>query len=572
MKLGLAALERGQRSAAGRYAAVPARCATGWASRACARPRPAARRSGPTPSASSWRWACRCASSTARPSWLGAYTIHRTGDGRFRHGRRAVRRDDRDRDRPAGPERRRRDRDAPPEHVPRLLRNEAADSARRCGDGWMHTGDAGYFDEAGQLVVIDRIKDLATTSAGDRFSPQYIENKLKFSPFIAEAVVLGDERPYLAAMICIRFADRRRNGPRSTASPSPPIPTWRPKPEVRALIRREVEAVNADPAGGPAHPRLPAALQGAGRRRRRADPHPQGPARRHRREIRRHHRGDLSRRRRHRGRHHHRLPGRHEAAHPHHARGRGHARADGTRRWRRNRSAAHGSRICSSSSCINGLIVGTLYGVVGMCFVLIYKASQVVNFAQGEFLLIGAWVCWWLLTKYQLPFSGGFLVTLVFMMVFGILLQVVVLRPMIGEPVISVIMVTIGLSIFFQALMKWIFGVLATALPADLRGQVGRCLRAAGPDRLSDVDGGQPGHHGWASPGSSNSRAWASPCGRPPSTSRWRSRSASRCGRSSRSVLGDLGHGLGRRRRRGRRGQRRLLARCRSSASRCSRR
>ena len=47
----------------------------------------------------------------------------------------------------------------------------------------------------------------------------------------------------------------------------------------------------------------------------------------------------------------------------------------------------------------NGLIVGALYGVVAMSFVLIYKASQVVNFAQGEFLLIGAWICWWLLTK-----------------------------------------------------------------------------------------------------------------------------------------------------------------------------
>jgi branched-chain amino acid transport system permease protein len=114
---------------------------------------------------------------------------------------------------------------------------------------------------------------------------------------------------------------------------------------------------------------------------------------------------------------------------------------------------------------MNGLIVGTLYGVVGMCFVLIYKASQIVNFAQGEFLLIGAWVCWWLLTKYHLPFVWGFLVTLVFMMLFGFLLQVIVLRPMIGEPVISVIMMTIGLSIFFQALMKWIFGVLPQPYP-----------------------------------------------------------------------------------------------------------
>lgn len=115
---------------------------------------------------------------------------------------------------------------------------------------------------------------------------------------------------------------------------------------------------------------------------------------------------------------------------------------------------------------VNGLIVGALYGVVAMSFVLIYKASRIVNFAQGEFLLIGAWACWWLLTHWQLPFYIGFPITLAFMMVFGVVLQVVVLRPMIGEPIISVIMVTIGLSIFFQALMKWMFGVFAKPFPA----------------------------------------------------------------------------------------------------------
>ncbi len=73
-------------------------------------------------------------------------------------------------------------------------------------DGWMHTGDAGYIkQENGHLVVIDRVKDIATTSRGIRFSPQFIENKLKFSPFIAEAVILGNERPHLSAIICIRY-------------------------------------------------------------------------------------------------------------------------------------------------------------------------------------------------------------------------------------------------------------------------------------------------------------------------------------------------------------------------------
>ncbi|EHJ9982156.1 long-chain fatty acid--CoA ligase [Vibrio parahaemolyticus] len=73
-------------------------------------------------------------------------------------------------------------------------------------DGWMHTGDAGYFKDTGHLVVIDRLKDMSETSHGDRYSPQFIENKLKFSPFIAEAVVVGKGRPWLSAIICIRYA------------------------------------------------------------------------------------------------------------------------------------------------------------------------------------------------------------------------------------------------------------------------------------------------------------------------------------------------------------------------------
>ncbi len=118
-----------------------------------------------------------------------------------------------------------------------------------------------------------------------------------------------------------------------------------------------------------------------------------------------------------------------------------------------------------SQLVVNGLIVGTLYGVVAMCFVLIYKSTQVVNFAQGEFLLIGAWTCWAMLVKFELPFYVGFPLTLVFMVAFGILLQVVVLRPLIGEPIISVLMVTIGLSMFFQALMSWMFGGYTKAYP-----------------------------------------------------------------------------------------------------------
>ena len=114
---------------------------------------------------------------------------------------------------------------------------------------------------------------------------------------------------------------------------------------------------------------------------------------------------------------------------------------------------------------VNGLIIGLLYGVVAMAFVLIYKSSLVVNFAQGEFLLIGAWACWWLLAQFSLPFYIAFILTLVFMTLFGILIQIIILRPLIGEPIISIIMVTIGLSIFFQALMNWMFGVFVEPFP-----------------------------------------------------------------------------------------------------------
>ena len=114
---------------------------------------------------------------------------------------------------------------------------------------------------------------------------------------------------------------------------------------------------------------------------------------------------------------------------------------------------------------INGVIVGMLYGVVAMCFVLIYKSTQVVNFAQGEFVVLGAWVCLALVLNAGLPFWAAFLFTLVFMTLFGVIVQVVLLRPLVGEPVISVIMATIGLSIFMQALMNWVFGNSAVRFP-----------------------------------------------------------------------------------------------------------
>lgn len=118
-------------------------------------------------------------------------------------------------------------------------------TAEALNNGWMHTGDAGYFkDENNHLVVIDRISDLAETSTGSRFSPQFIENKLKFSPFIAEAVIQGDERPYLAAILCIRYeivakwAEQRGLAFTNYINLSA-------QPEIYDLVQAEVKQVNA---------------------------------------------------------------------------------------------------------------------------------------------------------------------------------------------------------------------------------------------------------------------------------------------------------------------------------------
>ncbi len=70
-------------------------------------------------------------------------------------------------------------------------------------EGWFHTGDAGFIDPRGHLVIIDRAKDVGAMRDGTPFAPQFIENKLKFSPYIREAVCFGHERPCVVAMIAI---------------------------------------------------------------------------------------------------------------------------------------------------------------------------------------------------------------------------------------------------------------------------------------------------------------------------------------------------------------------------------
>jgi long-chain acyl-CoA synthetase len=109
--------------------------------------------------------------------------------------------------------------------------------------GWLHTGDAGMLDEHGHLVVIDRLKDVLRLADGSRFSPALIENKLKFSSHVREAVVIGEDRPYVVALIQIDMGNVGRWAETSRV----PFTTFKDlsgKPEVFALIAREVARVN----------------------------------------------------------------------------------------------------------------------------------------------------------------------------------------------------------------------------------------------------------------------------------------------------------------------------------------
>jgi len=120
---------------------------------------------------------------------------------------------------------------------------EATESALK--DGWLYSGDKGFIDEDGHLVVFDRSKDVMTLRDGRLFSPQYLETRLKFSPYIKDAWIIGHERPYITAVTCIdynvvgKWADERKINYTS-------YPELSQKPEVRELIAGQIKEANKD--------------------------------------------------------------------------------------------------------------------------------------------------------------------------------------------------------------------------------------------------------------------------------------------------------------------------------------
>ncbi len=112
-------------------------------------------------------------------------------------------------------------------------------------DGWLHSGDAGYLDSDGHLVVIDRAKDVMQLEDGSSFSPQFIENKLKFSPYIREAVVFGGDRPFVTAIVAIDYANAGKWAERNNIAYTTFTDLAQKEPIYR-LVRAHVERSNAD--------------------------------------------------------------------------------------------------------------------------------------------------------------------------------------------------------------------------------------------------------------------------------------------------------------------------------------
>jgi branched-chain amino acid transport system permease protein len=107
---------------------------------------------------------------------------------------------------------------------------------------------------------------------------------------------------------------------------------------------------------------------------------------------------------------------------------------------------------------VNGILTGLMYALIAVGFVLIYKSTDAINFAQGEFVMIAAMIVAGMLTLHGLPLPAAILISLGFMLAFNWGLERVVLRPMIGRPVVAIIMATIGLALILRGLGPLVLG------------------------------------------------------------------------------------------------------------------
>ena len=118
---------------------------------------------------------------------------------------------------------------------------------------------------------------------------------------------------------------------------------------------------------------------------------------------------------------------------------------------------------------VSGLSVGSIYAIIAIGFVVIYKATKILNFAHGEVMMIGAYVCMVLISKCHMNFALACCITFAFSAMMGIVLERLIFRPMIGEPIFAAVMITLGLSILLKTMTGMAFGFGNLVFPSPFK-------------------------------------------------------------------------------------------------------
>lgn len=123
---------------------------------------------------------------------------------------------------------------------------------------------------------------------------------------------------------------------------------------------------------------------------------------------------------------------------------------------------------------LSGIAQGCIYGLIALGFVLIYKATETVSFAQGELMMLGAFCAFAGMSLFGLPFWLAALLAIAAMVAFGVLLELVVIRPILGQPQFSIVMLTIGIGYVARGLITMIpaIGTETHALPVPYKDQI----------------------------------------------------------------------------------------------------